>query len=329
MKSKSSTSVSSCISTLSTSAKESTREIYLPVKVNGRHEITALVDSGATHTFMTRDIVNHLDLDMVKENSSTRMANRSTTRTDGYVKVNLLIKGISYEMKVTVVDSLVADMILGMDLLGQHSSVELKTGGTLPKFTCSLFPAMNIDPPNIFSSGLPQNMKPIVTKTRYVRPNDREFMQQEIKRLLELGIIEKSSSPWRAQAFVVRGRKPRMVVDYSETINLFTNLDAYPFTNMESLLNSVAENEYFTQLDLKSAYHQVPIQEKDRIFTAFEANGNLFQFSRLPFGITNAVPVFQRLMDDMVRNYDLQRTYPYLDDITICGRTLEEHDENL
>ena len=65
----------------------------------------------------------------------------------------------------------------------------------------------------------------------------------------------------------------------------------------ETTLDKVAENTYFSRVDLASAYHQVPIKPKDRCYTAFEADGCLYQFTRLAFGLTNAVPTFQRIME--------------------------------
>ena len=121
-------------------------------------------------------------------------------------------------------------------------------------------------------------------------------------------------------------QKPRMVVDYSETINLFTQLYAYPFITVEATLRGIAENYYFSKIDLKSAYHQVPIKLEDRPLTAFQAGGGLYQFRHLAFGLTNA---FQRIMDEFVQDYKLKKTFPYLDDITICGTTKEKHDANL
>ena len=64
-------------------------------------------------------------------------------------------------------------------------------------------------------------------------------------------------------------------------------------------------------------------------FTAFEVNGRLFEFTRLPFGVTNAVAAFQREMTAFVRRHNLKRTHPYLDDVIIGGRSEEEHQENL
>jgi hypothetical protein len=128
---------------------------------------------------------------------------------------------------------------------------------------------------------------------------------------------------------VVNNSKKRLVIDYSQTINRFTLPDAYPIPNIEKLINSIAENKYFSQLDLKSAYHQVPLDIHDRAFTAFEADGKLYQFKRLAFGLTNGVACFQRLIDGIVETEKLHRTYPYLDDITVAGRTMEEHDTNV
>ena len=71
------------------------------------------------------------------------------------------------------------------------------------------------------------------------------------------------------------------------------------------------------------------LKSEDRCYTAFEANGRLYHFLRLPFGVTNGVSIFQREMDHIVDTYSLKGTFPYLDNITICGKTQQEHDTNL
>ncbi|XP_059844624.1 uncharacterized protein LOC132404485 [Hypanus sabinus] len=141
---------------------------------------------------------------------------------------------------------------------------------------------------------------------------------------------EPSTSPWRAQVVVVRtGQKNRMVVDYSQTINRFTQLDAYPLPRIADMVNQIAQYKVYSTIDLKSAYHQLPICPEDRPYTAFEAGGRLYHFLRVPFGVTNGVSVFQREMDRMVDQYQLQATFPYLDNITICGHDRPDHDANL
>ena len=48
-----------------------------------------------------------------------------------------------------------------------------------------------------------------------------------------------------------------------------------------------------------------------------------------PFGVTNGPPAFQRTMDQKIEEHDLSATFAYLDNITVCGETQQEHDRNL
>ena len=92
---------------------------------------------------------------------------------------------------------------------------------------------------------------------------------------------------------------------------------------------SVAQARYYSSLDLRSAYHQIPLLEEERFYTAFEVRGELYQYKRLPFGVTNGVSAFQRSIDCFIKRYQLQKVYAYLDDLTVTGETIEEHDLNL
>ena len=78
-------------------------------------------------------------------------------------------------------------------------------------------------------------------------------------------------------------------------------------------------------MDLKSAYHQIPIKE-DKSYTAFEANGKLYQFCRIPFGVTNGVACFQRII---IKENNSTGVYAYVDNIVVVGKNQQEHDENL
>ena len=49
----------------------------------------------------------------------------------------------------------------------------------------------------------------------------------------------------------------------------------------------------------------------------------------MPFGIKNGVACFQCSMDEFIAEEELSKTYAYLDNITVCGKTQEEHDHNL
>ena len=85
---------------------------------------------------------------------------------------------------------------------------------------------------------------------------DKGSIATKIDKLLQKGIIEPSDSPWRAQVVVTRSERhrKRLVIDYSETINRFTQLDAYPMPSIDDAVNQIAQYTVFSTIDLKSAY---------------------------------------------------------------------------
>ena len=85
----------------------------------------------------------------------------------------------------------------------------------------------------------------------------------------------------------------------------------------------------FSTIDLRQAYYQIPLSESDRPYTAFDGDGKLLQFTRMPFGITNGVPCCQQKMDEFIQKHNLPDCFAYLDNITICGLSQEQHDKNL
>ena len=123
--------------------------------------------------------------------------------------------------------------------------------------------------------------------------------------------------------------KRQMVVDYSQTVNRYTLPDAYPLPNIDEQVAKIAKCSVFSALDLKSAYYQVPLSVEDRRYTVFEAEGKLYQYTRLLFDVTNGASFFQRIIDNIIAKYDLRDTYAYLDSVTVCGKTMKDHDHNL
>ena len=254
-----------------------------------------------------------------------------TKEIHGYVSVDLSISGRHYtNVKLHVLDNLCTDVILGLDFQKQHKCVRFNFGGEKPAMDVCSLEMSNVKSPELFSNLTP-DVKPIATKSRKYNVHDRHFIQQEVQKLLSDGIIEKSNSPWRAQVVVSKdeNHKKRLVVDYSQTINKYTNLDAYPLPNMNDFINHIACYKVFSSIDLKSAYHQVPLDCADRMYTAFEWDGALYQFTRMPFGVTNGPSCFQRIVNDFIKDNNIEDTFAYMDNIYVCGVNQEEHDQNL
>ena len=108
-------------------------------------------------------------------------------------------------------------------------------------------------------------------------------------------------------------------------------LDAYPLPHMQDIVRRIAQYKVYLTLDLTSAYHQVELSSSDRLYNAFQADGFLWQWKRIPFGLTNAVPCFQQIVDDIIKSNGYKGTSAYLhvDNITVGGATQEDHDKNL
>ena len=111
--------------------------------------------------------------------------------------------------------------------------------------------------------------------------------------------------------------------------NRFTLLDAHPLLSNENLVNEVALDKFYSSLDLRSAYNQIALLPEEKQYTAFEAGGELLQFERFPFGVTNGTSAFQRTIDNFIKRYNLKKLHAYLDDITVTSSTMEDHDLNL
>ena len=100
-----------------------------------------------------------------------------------------------------------------------------------------------------------------------------------------------------------------MVNDYSKAVHKYTLLDAYPMPNIECTFNHQAPYKYFSTIDLKNAYYQIPLYPNDRSYTTFQSGGQLYQFTIMPFGMTNGTACFQRKMDEYFKERVLQNTY--------------------
>ena len=78
--------------------------------------------------------------------------------------------------------------------------------------------------------------------------------------------------------------RKRLVIDYSRTINTYTELDAYPLPRID--VNEISNYSVFSTLDLKSAYHQIPLRDDEKKYTAFESGGRLYQFTNFIYQFT-------------------------------------------
>ncbi|KAL7293531.1 hypothetical protein TKK_0012974 [Trichogramma kaykai] len=172
-----------------------------------------------------------------------------------------------------------------------------------------------------------EGTKPIKQKYYPVSEKRQEELYQQVKDLLDEDIIEPSKSGWSSPIVMVKksNGKYRMCIDFKK-INAISEPDAYPLPYMDSILRKLAKAKYISTLDLSSAYHQINLNEKSRAMTAFTVPGlGLFQYKRMPFGLSYAGATFQRLIDMIVTPELEPNAFAYLDDIIIATETFDDH----
>ena len=118
-----------------------------------------------------------------------------------------------------------------------------------------------------------------------------------------------------------------MVIDYAQTVNRVTPLDAYPIPLASELLDQISVNKVFSYVDLKTAFHQFRLRPEEQHLTAFEANNRLWEFKCIPFGLWNSPAAFNLALQDLLEG--LRGLFIYIDDIVIAGKNKVEHDTSL
>ena len=104
---------------------------------------------------------------------------------------------------------------------------------------------------------------------------------------------------------------------------MVSKLDRYRIPKIEDLFTTLAHGKTFTKLDISQAYQQVPLEEESKKYVVVNTHRGLFRYNKLPFGISSAPGIFQRVMECLLRG--IPGVIVYLDDILITGSSIEEH----
>lgn len=169
---------------------------------------------------------------------------------------------------------------------------------------------------------------PVTARARRLPPGKLAAAKLAFQTMLEAGEIRPSTSPWASPLHIVpkSGNSWRICGDY-RALNAKTTPDRYPVPNIQDFNTFFSGTNIFTKLDIVRAYHQVPVAKSDIEKTAVITPFGLFEYLVMPFGLRNAAQTFQRLMDNILRDFSF--AYAFIDDIIIASKGSEEHETHI
>lgn len=163
-------------------------------------------------------------------------------------------------------------------------------------------------------------------------PYMQNHMNNEIDRLLKQNVIRPSKSPYSSNVLLVKksSGEYRLCFD-GRRLNSITKPDRYPLPNLESVLTKVRNAKFLSSIDLRQAFFQVRLTDDSCEKTAFQIIGRgLFEFVRMPFGLTNSAQTLQRLIDRLFDPTDIEsNVFTYLDDLVIVNDDFDKHVDTL
>lgn len=172
--------------------------------------------------------------------------------------------------------------------------------------------------------------QPIRARPYRVSVSEQKKIQDLVDEMLQADIIRPSKSPWASPVVLVKKKGTtdlRFCVDYRK-LNKVTVIDPYPIPNMDTVLETLSGNHWFSKLDVKAMYWQVLMDDDSRQKTAFVVHCGQYEFNVMPFGLVSAPMTAMRVMNEITHGLE-STCFVFYDDILVFTPTFEQHLEAL
>ena len=139
---------------------------------------------------------------------------------------------------------------------------------------------------------------------------------------MDKGFIRPSTSPYSASVLFVKKKDKtlRLCIDYRQ-LNRVTIKNRYPLPRIDDLFDQLRGARVYSKKDLRTGYHQLSVRDTDIPKTAFRTRYGHFEFTVMPFRLTNAPAAFMDLMHRIFQPYLDQFVVVFVDDILIYSQS--------
>lgn len=336
--------------------------------------LKGLLDTGANlsvignnfHQIFLRD-----GFHIIENHTSVQTADGSPLAVIGSISLPVLCNNLTNLNNFLIIPSIKCDIILGMDfilmfkifnnslslpdksvtLVSSSNSINevrsiipreqlsnnqnIQLNKIINKFTGISFEKRGLGKTNLVTHKIVTSGAPIKQRHYPLSPVKLKALNNEVDKMLDLGVISPSRSPWSNPVVMVAKKDGslRFCLD-ARKLNDVTIKDSYPIPYISSILDNLKGARYLTSLDLSSSYWQIPLKDDDDDDgngtscqkTAFVVpNRGLFEFKRMPFGLSNAGSELQRLVDRLFSHQFGERVFTYLDDLLIATDSFDDH----
>ena len=310
------------------------KEWKVTIKLNGQKTVFK-IDTGAQCNVVSKDKYKQVSKQPLQTSGAKLVAfGGHRLNTCGKITILCEHKGKNFPIEFQVVDQDVPS-VLGLDtstklnLVQRVDVLNSQTTDTLQKYK-DVFEGLGHITEATHHISIRQESKPVVHPPRRVPVTLRPKVKQELERMERLNVIEKvqEATEWVNSMVVITkpNGKLRICIDPRD-LNKVIKREYYPMRTIEEIAARMPNAKFFSVLDASSGYWQVQLDPESAELCTFNTPFGRYKFKRLPFGLSSAPDVFQKVMSEMFES--IEGVEVVVDDILVWGESEEQHDARL
>ncbi|WVY90515.1 hypothetical protein V8G54_036029 [Vigna mungo] len=278
----------------------------------GTMPVKVLIDGGGSDNFLQPRVAKFLKLPMVKTPSFKFLHDGRFTTFQGDKDMLPETTQLHHIRRMMDTHALVEAYSMQMDM-------ELELVILLQNYNIVFSNLCGLPPPKSHIHFIPllEGSNPVKSKGRN---------EKLVEGMLKEGIVQPRNNPFSSPIILVNKKDGiwRVCTDYT-ALNAITIKDNFPIPTVDELIDELYGACYFSKLDLRSGYCQILLKPEDRHKTTFRTHQGLYEWSVMPFELSNVSATFQSLMNQIFKGVLRRSVLIFFDDILVYNSSWKDH----